>query len=150
MRRKHRRQLNVIAYLRIYIPFSVGSSSTCCKPGPSLILGSAPQGGFSHWADHWPAMRRWRGTSVNDDGWMMYYMNVMEWMNVIYNIKINKESGIMVQNLYLLHCPYWFVSNEPKIYPDFSLKISVALSDLIKIFFSSWCSTHTHTNNSMR
>jgi hypothetical protein len=27
---------------------SVGSTSACCKAGPSSILGSAPQGGFSH------------------------------------------------------------------------------------------------------
>ncbi len=27
-----------------------GSASACCKAGPSSILGSAPQGGFSHWA----------------------------------------------------------------------------------------------------
>ncbi len=29
---------------------SVGSASACCKAGPSSILGSAPQGGSSHWA----------------------------------------------------------------------------------------------------
>ncbi len=29
---------------------SVGSALACCKPGPSSILGSAPQGGVSHWA----------------------------------------------------------------------------------------------------
>jgi hypothetical protein len=27
---------------------SFGSTSACCKSGPSSILGSAPQGGFSH------------------------------------------------------------------------------------------------------
>ncbi len=27
---------------------SVGSVSACCKAGPSSILSSAPQGGFSH------------------------------------------------------------------------------------------------------
>ncbi len=27
---------------------SVGSASACCKAGQSSILGSAPQGGFSH------------------------------------------------------------------------------------------------------
>jgi hypothetical protein len=27
---------------------SVGSASACCKAGPSLVLGSAPQGGVSH------------------------------------------------------------------------------------------------------
>jgi hypothetical protein len=27
---------------------TVGSASACCKAGPSSILGSAPQGGFSH------------------------------------------------------------------------------------------------------
>ncbi len=39
-----------------------------------------------------------RGTWANDYGWM-YCINVMEWMYVIYNIKINKKSGIMPSNL---------------------------------------------------
>ncbi len=32
---------------------SVGSVSACCKAGPSSILGPAPQGGFSHWAERY-------------------------------------------------------------------------------------------------
>ncbi len=31
---------------------SVGSASACSKAGPRSILGSAPQGGFSHWSCH--------------------------------------------------------------------------------------------------
>ncbi len=42
-------------------------------------------------------MRRWRGTSAIGD-WITYCMNVMEWMYVPENIKINKKSGIMPLN----------------------------------------------------
>jgi hypothetical protein len=71
---------------------SVGSASACCKAGPSSILGSAPQGGFSHWA-----YKRWRN--------VLYVCIVWMWLNermyVCYKIwKINKESGIMPPNLW--------------------------------------------------
>ncbi len=45
---------------------SVGSASACCKAGPSSILGSAPQGGFSPLSTS--AMRIWREASANRDG----------------------------------------------------------------------------------
>jgi hypothetical protein len=44
---------------------SVGSTSACCKASPSLILGSAPQGGISPLSRE--AMRKWRETSANGD-----------------------------------------------------------------------------------
>jgi hypothetical protein len=45
---------------------SVGSASACWKAGPSSILGSAPQGGFSPLSTS--AMRKWREASANEDG----------------------------------------------------------------------------------
>ncbi len=72
---------------------SVGNASACWKAGPSSILGSAPQGGFPHWADK--AMKKWREASANGDGWMY-----CDWMYVCdKNMKINKKSGILPPNL---------------------------------------------------
>ncbi len=39
----------------IYGAAWLSHGAACCKAGPSSILGSAPQGGVSHWAD-----KRWR------------------------------------------------------------------------------------------
>ncbi len=51
----------------------------------------------------WPAMRRWRGTSANCDGWMM---NVMEWMYVLQKYQ-NKQKEwhhatipLIIQSIY--------------------------------------------------
>jgi hypothetical protein len=41
---------NGAAWLRMVRRGSVVFASACCKAGPSSILGSAPQGGFSHCA----------------------------------------------------------------------------------------------------
>ncbi len=56
---------------------SVDSTSACYKAGPSLILGSAPQGGF--FPLRLQAMKRCRESSGNGGGYM-HCMNVIEWM----------------------------------------------------------------------
>ncbi len=57
------------------------------QPQFDFRLGT-PEGGFSHW----PAMKRWKGTSANGDGWM-YLPYKCDAMNVC-NIKyLNKLKG---------------------------------------------------------
>ncbi len=47
---------------------SVESASACCKAGSSSILDSAVGNPRRFFPLSRPAMRRWRGTSANDDG----------------------------------------------------------------------------------
>ncbi len=68
---------------------SVGSASACCKAGPSSILGSAPQGGFSQWTSDEEMERdldEWRRINA---------LYECDWMNVCKIWKINKKSGIL-------------------------------------------------------
>jgi hypothetical protein len=53
-------------FIRLVRRGSVGSASACWKAGPSSILGSAPQGGFSPLSTS--AMRKWREALANGDG----------------------------------------------------------------------------------
>ncbi len=53
---------------------TVGSASACWKAGPSSTVGSAPQGGLSHWA-----YKRW---SDGERPRRMYCMNVIVWLYV--------------------------------------------------------------------
>ncbi len=78
---------------------SVRSASACCKAGPSSILGSAPQGGFSHWAyKRWRNGERPRRMAMDK---CIVWMWSNERMYVCYKIwKINKKSGIMPPNLW--------------------------------------------------
>ncbi len=79
------------AWLNMVRRGSIGSAWACCKAGPSSILGSAPQGGFSHWAD-----KRWR------DGEKPQRMmtDKCDWMNVR-GVLGNKCSG--QHNLKTIH-----------------------------------------------
>jgi hypothetical protein len=70
---------------------SVGSASACWKAGPSSILGSAPQGGFSPLSTS--SMRKWREASANGDGWMYHCMNVISECMYWKKDKINKKCG---------------------------------------------------------
>jgi hypothetical protein len=57
---------NIVNNITMVRRGSVGSASACWKAGPSSILGSAPQGGFSPLSTS--AMRKWREASANGDG----------------------------------------------------------------------------------
>jgi hypothetical protein len=76
---------------------SVGSASAYCKAGPSSILGSAPQGGLSHWA-----YKRW-GNGERPQRMARDKCIVWMWLNecmcVIKIWKINKKSGILPPKL---------------------------------------------------
>ncbi len=49
---------------------SIGSMLACCMAGPSSILGLPPLGGFSVFPSEQQAMKKFRDTSENGDGWM--------------------------------------------------------------------------------
>jgi hypothetical protein len=86
---------------------SVDSVSACSKAGPSSILGSAPQGGSSHWA-----FKRWRdGERPQQMATDKCIVWMIEWMYVCYkkNIwKINKKSGILPPNLKITNIPVFY------------------------------------------
>ncbi len=72
---------------------SVGSASACWKAGPSSVLGSAPQEGFSPCTEHKcneemeRGLGEWRWVNV----WY-HCMNVI-WNACIEKVKINKKCG---------------------------------------------------------
>ncbi len=70
------------------------------KGRPESLLGTSEV--FWFFPLSWLAMRRWRGTSANGDGWM-YCMSVMEGVYVLGNIKKQKEGNKLQTPIKLLN-----------------------------------------------